>query len=90
MKSTTRVQKNKYAIVIFMLLFLFISIKDRLIDLNPNIVLVITISLVTLVSFLAYLKFREDKKTGKVNYSRIAIAGVFITWTIGYGIYMTI
>lgn len=83
MKSNSLVQKNKYAIVIFILLFLFISIKDRLIDLNPNIVLAITVSFIGLASFLAYLKFKDDKKAEKVNYKRIAIAGLFIVWTIG-------
>ncbi|KAF2520032.1 hypothetical protein E0W68_02050 [Flavobacterium salilacus subsp. salilacus] len=73
--------------MILILLLVFISFRNRLIDLSTNVVLVITISFVALVSFIAYLKFREDKKVSTVDYRRIAIAGIFIAWTIGYGIY---
>ncbi|AXG73419.1 hypothetical protein DVK85_03895 [Flavobacterium arcticum] len=84
-------RKNKkvsnYTLAMVALILLFWSLRDSLIDLSTNVVLVISVSFVALVSFMAYLKFREDKKAGTVDYGRIAIGGVFIALTIGYGIY---
>ena len=86
-----RKDKNKktsnYILAMVALILLFWSFRDRLIDLSTNVVLAISVSFIALVSFMAYLKFREDKKAGTVDYRRIVIGGAFIAWTIGYGIY---
>ena len=81
-------KKNKYAIIIFMLLGVFLLVKDRLISLDTNLFLAITISFITLALFMVYLKFREDKKQGTIDYRRIIIGAVFMTLSISYGIYI--
>lgn len=87
MNNSLLKQNKKYGLMIFVLLLAFMSFKDRFLNMDTSIFSIVCIAFVSFAAYLAYLKFNADKKSGTVNYKRIAIAGLFIAWTIGYGIY---